>query len=114
MKKYFTFILLAMASFVGSAQTDYTENTPASKMQSISKVKIFPNPATNVINVLGLKNSQQANITILDIYGNTVLARKWAIRRNVLNIPITELKPGTYVIRIHSNENQVVTKFYKQ
>lgn len=78
------------------------------------KVKVFPNPATNVVNVLGLKNTSNADISIMDIYGNTVLAYRWAIRRNALNLPISTLNSGAYIILIHSEEQQVRTKFYKQ
>lgn len=78
------------------------------------KVKVFPNPATNVVNILGLKNASKADIAIMDIYGNTVLAHQWAIRRNVLNIPISTLEPGAYIVRINFDEQQVQAKFYKQ
>lgn len=36
-------------------------------------VKIFPNPATEVINILGLNNTPNAYISITDSYGNQVI-----------------------------------------
>mgnify|MGYP000073653908 CR=1 FL=1 len=83
-------------------------------IQETQKVKVFPNPATNVINILGLKNSDRAEIQISDAYGNAVLQHRWAIKNNALNIPITSLDSGIYIVTIRSEEQQVQTKFYKQ
>lgn len=117
MKKYFSLLVISMLTLIGKAQSGNSEGEPAVKTQqpvSQVKIKVFPNPATNVVNILGLKNTSKANIAIMDIYGNTVLAHQWVIRLNVLNIPISTLEPGAYIIRIHSDEQQVRTKFYKQ
>lgn len=77
-------------------------------------VKVFPNPATNVINVLGLKNDKNAIITVRDSYGNQVIYHKWEIKRNALNIPVFNLEKGLYMITIQSEHQNVKTKFYKQ
>ncbi len=103
---------------MGNAQSRASEGELPAKTISESvaktKVKVFPNPATNLVNILGLKNSPKAEIIIANIYGNTVLTYNWAIRRNALNIPISALEPGAYIIYIRSEEQQVRTKFYKQ
>lgn len=109
MKRFFILFFLAFSfSFAANAQDDVIEITIA------KKVKVFPNPATNVVNILGLKNSSRAEISISDTYGNTVLEHRWAIKNNALNIPITSLNSGIYIITIRSQEQQVQTKFYKQ
>lgn len=109
--KYFiivcAFFLLGHQSY---AQSDVQQN----HIKVEAKIKVFPNPATNVVNVLGLKNSSKAAITIFDIYGNQVLSRSWEIRRNAVNIPIASLEPGAYIISILSEEQKVRTKFYKK
>ena len=78
------------------------------------EVKVFPNPATNVINILGLQNSERALIRISDTYGNTLMNYQWEIKNNALNIPIANLGPGIYLITINSSEQKVQKKFYKQ
>ena len=100
-------ICILFAHSYGQAQT-------VDSSSQITKVKVFPNPATNVVNVLGLKNSIQANILISDIYGNIVLKHRWKIKNNALNIPIATLESGLYIISIRSKEQEVTTKFYKQ
>lgn len=77
-------------------------------------VKVFPNPATTVLNVLGLVNAHRAHIVVTDQYGNTVLAHQWAIKNNALNLPIAELEQGLFMITIQSEKQSVQTKFYKQ
>ncbi len=117
MKKYFFLLLLVSVTLIGNAQSGNSDGEPSAKTQQPVlevKVKVFPNPATNVVNVLGLKNAAKADIMISDIYGNTVSAYQWAIRRNALNIPISTLESGAYIITIFSEDQQVRTKFYKK
>jgi len=109
MKRFFIFFLFAFKlSFSANAQSEAVE------IIITKKVKVFPNPASNVVNVLGLKNSNRADISISDTYGNVVLNHHWQIKNNALNIPITSLTSGIYVITIRSEEQQVQTKFYKK
>ncbi|GGD68396.1 hypothetical protein GCM10011412_02480 [Maribacter cobaltidurans] len=78
------------------------------------EVKVFPNPATNVINILGLQNSERALIRISDTYGNTMMNYQWEIKNNALNIPIANLGLGIYLITINSSEQKIQKKFFKQ
>ena len=108
-------VLLILFSFCASAQTSQTQET-TKKIETIKKhkIKVFPNPATNVVNILGLINSNQANIIVSDLYGTIVLQHQWAIRNNSLSIPIPSLDSGIYVVHIKSKKQQVQTKFYKK
>jgi len=113
-KGAFLFIFLLL-SFEAIAQTDIgQEQATHQKEKTTKKIKVFPNPATNVINVLGLTNTTRATIIISDISGNEVIQRQWAIRNKAVSIPIPNLEAGIYVIRITSREQQVQTKFYKK
>jgi len=111
-KAFYTLILLFYCS-LGLAQT----NESISLLQespSVQKVKVFPNPATNVVNILGLKNSNKADIIILDVYGSIRLKHQWRIKNNALNIPIANLNSGIYIVTIRSQEQSVQAKFYKK
>ncbi len=107
----FTFMLF---SFWLSAQNN-SEQKPTSQKEVVlkQKIKVFPNPATKVVNILGLRNTSRANISISEISGNTVLKHQWAIRNNAVSIPIPNLDSGIYVVKIESKEQQIQTKFYK-
>ncbi|MCJ7467840.1 MAG: T9SS type A sorting domain-containing protein [Maribacter sp.] len=84
------------------------------KQVNVEKIKVFPNPATTVVNVLGLQNCLNAEILISDGYGNVVQRYRWEIRNNAINIPVASLEQGVYMIIINSPEQSVKTKFYKQ
>lgn len=114
MKKVFILIALFTICMIGHAQSGSSKNGPNPVAKSAKTVKVFPNPASNVVNVLGLENTAKADISVLDIYGNTMLGYQWAIRRNAVNIPISNLKKGAYIILIHSNAQRIRTKFYKK
>ena len=86
---------------------------PANNTQK-QKIKVFPNPATNVVNILGLRNSIRADIVVSDMYGHVVLRHQWQIRNKALNIPISTLSPGIYRVAIRSQEQNVQAKFYKK
>ncbi|MGB2758810.1 MULTISPECIES: T9SS type A sorting domain-containing protein [Maribacter] len=88
--------------------------TQLSAQEVKNDVKIFPNPATNVINVLGLKNDTNAAISIRDSYGTQIIYHQWDIKRNALNIPVFNLEKGLYMISIQSENQNVKAKFYKQ
>lgn len=94
----------------GLAQSNKNEKTD----QPVVKVQIFPNPATSVINILGLTDTQEASIIVTDTYGNIVLRHEWEIKNQALNLPIANLEKGMYMLAILSPEQHVNTKFYKQ
>ena len=113
--KNLALLVLVLFCFTTVAQTSEVQETVSSKEMVLKQKKIivFPNPATNVVNILGLKNSSRATIVISDISGNIVLQHQWAIRNNAVSIPIPNLNAGIYVARIDSEEQQIQTKFYK-
>ncbi|SDM86666.1 T9SS type A sorting domain-containing protein [Kriegella aquimaris] len=115
MKNILFLLVLFAGSFYCHAQSDTRQTTSSEKVGTTqTKVKVFPNPATNVVNILGLKNSAKAEILISDMYGNLLLSYHWEIRNNAVNIPISTLEAGIYMVAIHSQEQNVKTKFYKR
>lgn len=111
MKKELWLVLLAIFCMTaGLAQSNEQAKTGQQEVQ----VKIFPNPATSVINILGLKDTEKASIVVSDIYGNIVLQHEWKIKNHVINLPVANLGKGMYIITIQFQEQQVNKKFYKQ
>ena len=111
MKKQFWMVLLVFCCANICQAQSYEKATKGN--QEIT-VKLFPNPATSVINILGLTNTEKANIIVSDSYGNSVLQHAWEIKNNALNIPVANLEKGMYILSILSPEQHVRTKFYKQ
>lgn len=113
-KNWAALIFMLCLAYAGQAQSTLDTEAISEQEKTTSKIKVFPNPATNVINVLGVQNSQRAEITVSDLYGNVVLKHLWEVRNNALNIPIASLEAGIYMITVRSEEQDIKTKFYKQ
>jgi hypothetical protein len=102
------FFFLVLSTLCLNAQQDV--NSDNKNYQT--EIKVFPKPATNVVNLLGLENSSKADILISDISGNIIQKYRWEIRNHALNIPIALLKAGIERISISSKEQSLQTKFY--
>jgi hypothetical protein len=79
--------------------------TLALEDNQISSVTLYPNPATNVLNV-----TKQADIiTIYDIAGRTIMNAK-----NTSEVNISELSKGNYIVKIEIDGNVSTQKFIKK
>jgi hypothetical protein len=98
----------SLAQNVGHIGTSIAQETDK------PKIKVFPNPASHMVNVLGLANNNKATIHITDLSGNTVQEYQWAIQHNAISLPIADQVPGIYLIRIRSGSQEISVKFYQQ
>ncbi len=115
MKTHSLILIFVLFSLYATAQTNIAQETPATKQATLpNKIKVFPNPATSIVNILGLKNTPQAHIVIRKLSGTIVQEHFWAIRNKAVNIPVPKLKAGMYVVSIKSKEQKVQCKFYKK
>ncbi len=112
---YFFLLCIFLLGLKSQAQENnsHAEN-PFAQETIKKKVKVFPNPAVNVVNILGLTNTEKATIAVIDVYGNILLQHSWAIKNNALNIPVSSLTSGMYMVDIQSKKEHVRTKFYKK
>tara|TARA_R110002020_G_scaffold63170_6_gene168934 strand:- start:5211 stop:5534 length:324 start_codon:yes stop_codon:yes gene_type:complete len=106
-------LFLCILCFQGPIYAQGGTDTDIDSRAVPPKVKVFPNPATNVVNILGLDNTHRTDINITDISGNVVQAHRWEVRNNALTIPVPTLSPGIYMVTIQYGERQVKVKFYK-
>lgn len=74
---------------------------------------VYPNPATDVLNISNSINAEINAITITDINGRTV--KQIAINGSVdSQINISELNAGVYFVNINSNEGSLTKKIVKK
>jgi hypothetical protein len=78
---------------------------------AITSFKIYPNPAKNVVNI-EIKDSEVANLNILDINGRIVLTQKLSNTSNLIDIK--NLASGTYLFKVSSNEETITSKIIKK
>lgn len=79
---------------------------------------IYPNPATNVLNVSFNETNQfeDAVITIYDIQGRTITQRKvnQFDLSQVITLDVSGLNSGMYIVNVNQGSSQFATKFVKQ
>lgn len=66
---------------------------------------LYPNPATDKVTVVGI---EQAEVTVTDIAGRTVLVRTFVDGNNIIDV--SSLAPGTYFVRIATDGDTAVRK----
>ncbi len=89
---------------------DLVENSSASSEDFFKEnFTIYPNPATDVLNITS-KNGLSANeIRISDLTGKVV-----KVQKDVSVINVSDLSTGTYLIDITTNEGKATSKFIKK
>ena len=77
------------------------------------KVGVFPNPATNIVNVNLAGFTGKSDIRMFDVNGKVVLHRQVSMDNSQLDI--SALPAGVYIVRIKNGEQDVyTTKIVKQ
>jgi hypothetical protein len=85
----------------------YDCNTTSIESMGIQKLKIFPNPVNNTLNIICEKDITK--IEIYDALGRIIISKE-----NPSNhISVEELKNGLYTVSITLKDNKIVRKFQK-
>lgn len=90
-----------------------TQSTLGTQQNSISYVKIYPNPTTSQINLSFANNLENATIKIISTLGQTVL-KKQNLSGNNFNFDVSSLANGIYIIQISDRNTITNSKFIKQ
>ncbi len=79
---------------------------------SDSSFSVYPNPATNLVKISSKENVVVNAISITDINGRVVKNNKFENRANI-EVNISDLTSGVYLIKITSNEGTETKKIIK-
>jgi hypothetical protein len=96
-----TISLPSLKSLVMDSKTIITDDN------GDDEIIVFPNPASNNVNISGLKNN--STIQFIDVSGRTVLQQKIA-RAAKVNIDINSLTIGIYIMQI---QDDIQSRLYK-
>jgi hypothetical protein len=77
------------------------------ELESLNRTSIYPNPATDVINIVFDKNGEYL-VRIMDISGKTVYTNQVNADRMILSG--NEMVSGVYFVQISDNLNNTITK----
>lgn len=82
---------------------------------SIAGMKVFPNPANDVLNISFESGEGDYSINIIDMLGRTVLSKNVNDVFGVQNIeiPVSTLTEGNYILNVSSKKGTFNTKFIK-
>jgi len=79
--------------------------------EKLNELTVFPNPATNVINISNPSNSESLRVEILDMNGRVVLTDAKALANATEgSIDISHLVKGMYTLRVYNEEGQKTFK----
>lgn len=77
------------------------------------KFNLYPNPATNIVNITNAENIGIEQIEIFDVNGKTVKSLSFN-NENEVQLDIENLSSGTYLLYIKTNEGVTVKKVVKK
>lgn len=83
--------------------------------EKLNELSVFPNPATNAINIANPSNSESLRVEILDLNGRVVLTDAKALANATeATIDISHLVKGMYTLRVYNGDGQKTFKIVKQ
>jgi hypothetical protein len=90
-----------------------------SKVGTMIVTSIYPNPASNVLNIaIAAPANNKINFVIIDLSGKMVLQQNAELAEgsNIVPINITRLAPGQYMLKViyENNSETAVRRFVKQ
>ena len=77
------------------------------------RMTVFPNPASNVINIKFDKNFETIAVDIVNMTGQ-VVKKVTASQNNLISIDITALPTGIYILRTDDNANSTTSRIVKK
>lgn len=98
-----------------SVQTRFVGNVNSVSTQNLTKgvLSIYPNPASSEINIK-LPELKEGKIEVFNVIGKRLLSQNFNGLTNTVQIPLSNLPKGTYVLRYSNNNGTVITKTFQK
>ncbi|MEI6752014.1 MAG: T9SS type A sorting domain-containing protein [Paludibacter sp.] len=77
----------------------------------LNQLSVFPNPATDMLNIYSA-GSNLRQVEIYDLSGSMI--KKMDVSSDKLQIPVSDLKSGMYIVKIVTEKNNCVKQFVKR
>lgn len=98
-------------------QVDYDGQETISKTVAIEvmenkdlTLKIYPNPAVNTVNISFSSAITSADIKLGDMMGNILVNEKLNSSGNAIQLDVSTIKPGTYIVYIFKHDGTLLHK----
>jgi hypothetical protein len=91
--------------YIDKVKTGGTGGYVISELKSINNISVYPNPATDIVNIINAENS---NIQLYDVYGKLVASDN--VSNNNYSLNVSEYAIGTYILKITNSEGSISKK----
>lgn len=82
---------------------------------TVQEVRVFPNPASDVLRVeMGSEVSGDVSLTVTDLAGRILLTQQVNSFNDFVELNISRLPQGLYLLRVEGKTEKVVRKFVKK
>ncbi|MFM8840098.1 MAG: T9SS type A sorting domain-containing protein, partial [bacterium] len=78
--------------------------------EDIAMIRIMPNPAHNQFNIRGLKGAGIESINMYSLMGQMILTNSGPYLDDALNIYLSGLPMGVYVLRMQAIDGRIFTR----
>lgn len=89
------------------------DNLGVNDVSLASKIKIYPNPATDALNISNELSFSNATLYITDMTGRAIL-KKTSVTGTSATVNLSSLSNGTYLVRIEDDGKSTTSKFIKK
>ena len=100
-------------SIVGASQRSVAQALSVEDVSGIDSIKLYPNPATDKLNIAFNAGNGDYNISVTDMLGRTVINNNYKGLFGAQNIelPVSQLNAGHYIMNINDGNASYSTKF---
>ncbi|MGR7811788.1 LamG-like jellyroll fold domain-containing protein [Lacinutrix undariae] len=94
-----------------SNEVEITETTLGLVSNELENVKIFPNPTHNTVSI-ALPNAEDTKISVYDLNGRLLLQQSHTSAQ--ININLATYAVGVYLLKVETNNSEVIKRVIKQ
>ncbi len=94
------------------AYSDVIADQQTNQLINQSTIQLYPNPVKDVLHVSGLSASSNTSLSILNAQGNVLTSEN--VNADSYDLNVSQLKLGTYYLRIATDGKVNTQKFFKE
>lgn len=100
-------------SIVSAKQSTVAQALSVEEVSGIDSIKLYPNPATDKINIAFQEGNGDYKVTVTDMLGRTVIMNNYEglFGSQNIELPISQLKSGHYIMQIINGSKSYSSKF---
>lgn len=117
-EQYYRSVVFASSNAVDTTlhpkvEITYELSTGISDKELLNEIKIYPNPASDLLSIGNLDITENNFISLIDVHGKEVL-KKESYNREEFDINIIDLPKGVYFVKIQNVKGVIIKKIIVQ